>query len=163
MYASHWKNILMKVVDFSEIHILYVPVFIWRDVFENTGDCRYTRFRFPRVYISVVLFQYHEEHHYPIRGHGRSWRAGPLSCAQFHWLAPLFWLRGLQIKVSHGISLRKSTGMLYVSRFTLFRKKKKRRFAGTQPPRIMRVTCIYNIPFYFHVICRLYFTIRIEI
>jgi hypothetical protein len=26
------------------------------------------------------LFQYHEEHQYPIRGHGRSCRAGPLSC-----------------------------------------------------------------------------------
>jgi hypothetical protein len=33
-------------------------------------------------HIRGVLFQYHEEHQYPIRGHGRSCRAGPLSCAR---------------------------------------------------------------------------------
>jgi hypothetical protein len=31
---------------------------------------------------SAVLFQYHEEHQYPIRGHGRNCRAGPLSYAR---------------------------------------------------------------------------------
>jgi hypothetical protein len=31
--------------------------------------------------------------------------------AQFHWLAPTFWPQGLQIKASHGVSLRKSTGI----------------------------------------------------
>jgi hypothetical protein len=42
----------------------------------HTGDSRYMRFR-----ISAVLFQYHEEHQYPIRGHGRRC-TGPLSCAR---------------------------------------------------------------------------------
>jgi hypothetical protein len=40
------------------------------------------RFRYPRFTISAVLFQYHEEHQYPIRGHGRSYRSGPLRCAR---------------------------------------------------------------------------------
>jgi hypothetical protein len=31
--------------------------------------------------IFAVLFQYHE-HQYPIRGHGRNFLAGPLSCAR---------------------------------------------------------------------------------
>jgi hypothetical protein len=30
--------------------------------------------------ISTVLFQYHEEHQYPIRGHGRIGCTGPLTC-----------------------------------------------------------------------------------
>jgi hypothetical protein len=48
----------------------------------KTGDSRYTRFRSSRFHISAILFQYHEEHQYPIRGHGRSCRAGLLSCAR---------------------------------------------------------------------------------
>jgi hypothetical protein len=36
------------------------------------------RFRYPRFCILTILFQYQ----YPIRGHGRSCRAGPLSCAR---------------------------------------------------------------------------------
>jgi hypothetical protein len=28
----------------------------------NTGDSRYTRFRYPRFRITAVLFQYYEEH-----------------------------------------------------------------------------------------------------
>jgi hypothetical protein len=39
------------------------------------------RFRYPPFRISVVLFQYHEEYQYPIRGHGRTCHAAPLSCA----------------------------------------------------------------------------------
>jgi hypothetical protein len=38
-------------------------------------------FAFPCFRISAVLFQYHE-HQYPIRGYGRSCRAGPLSCSR---------------------------------------------------------------------------------
>jgi hypothetical protein len=53
--------------------------------------------------------------------------------AQFHWLAPPFWLRGLQIKASHGVSLRKSI-YIYIYIHT-------RWFAATQP-RVKRVTCI---------------------
>jgi hypothetical protein len=48
-----------------------------RLLIQYTGYCLYTRFS-----ISAVLFQYHKEHQYPIRGHGRSCRAGPLSCAR---------------------------------------------------------------------------------
>jgi hypothetical protein len=40
--------------------------------FHTTGDPRYTRFRYPRFSISAVLFQYHEKHQYPIRGHGKA-------------------------------------------------------------------------------------------
>jgi hypothetical protein len=47
-----------------------------------TGDSRYTRFCCPCFRLSSVLFQYHEEHQYHIRGHVRSCRAGPLSCAR---------------------------------------------------------------------------------
>jgi hypothetical protein len=61
------------------------------------------------------------------------WVARPFHW-EFHWLAPPFWLRGLQINASHGASLRKSAAMLNVCNFTLFRYK--RRFAGTQPPHI---------------------------
>jgi hypothetical protein len=50
--------------------------------YRGTGDFRYTRFRYPRFRISAVLFQCHEEHQYPIRGHGRSCRADSLSCAR---------------------------------------------------------------------------------
>jgi hypothetical protein len=38
--------------------------------------------------LSAWLFQYHEEHQYPIRGHGRSCRAGPLSCARSFTYSP---------------------------------------------------------------------------
>jgi hypothetical protein len=48
----------------------------------NTSDSRNMRFRYPRFRNSAILFQYHEEHQYPIRGHGRTCRAGPLSCAR---------------------------------------------------------------------------------
>jgi hypothetical protein len=43
---------------------------------------RYTRLRYPRFRISAVLFQCHGDHQYLIRGHGRSCRAVPLSCAR---------------------------------------------------------------------------------
>jgi hypothetical protein len=33
-----------------------------------TGDCPYTRFQYPRLSISVILFLCCEEHQYPIRG-----------------------------------------------------------------------------------------------
>jgi hypothetical protein len=78
--------------------------------FCSTDDSRYTCFRCPHFRISAVLSQY-PEHQYPICDHGRSCCAGPLSCVRFHWLAPPFWLRGLQIKVCHGVRLRKSTGI----------------------------------------------------
>jgi hypothetical protein len=42
----------------------------------------YKRFRSPRFRISAVLFQYHEEHQYPIHDHGRSCRAGQLRSAR---------------------------------------------------------------------------------
>jgi hypothetical protein len=48
----------------------------------GTGESRYTRFLYPCFRVSAVLFQYHEEHQYSIRGHGRSCYAGPLSCAR---------------------------------------------------------------------------------
>jgi hypothetical protein len=63
----------------SMLKITYIC--ICRLKYNNNNDSRKTRFHHPRFRISVVLFQYHEEHQYRIRGHGRSCRAGPLSCA----------------------------------------------------------------------------------
>jgi hypothetical protein len=113
-------------------------------VWERTiDDCRYTSFRYPRFRTSAVVFRYHEEHQYPVHGRGRSFRADPLNCARsFTDSPPPFWLRGLQTKAFHGVSFRKYTGMLYVPRFTRFRYT--RRFAGTQAPRITRVTWTEN-------------------
>jgi hypothetical protein len=62
--------------------------------------------------------------------------------AQFRWLAPPLWLQELQIKDSHGVSLRKSTGMLCFPFYALSIVGTWR-FTGTQPPRITRVTCIH--------------------
>jgi hypothetical protein len=47
-----------------------------------SGESRYTRFRYSPFRISALLFQYYDEHQYPIRGHGRSCRACPMSCAR---------------------------------------------------------------------------------
>jgi hypothetical protein len=41
-----------------------------------------TRFRYPCFRISALLFQCHDEHKFPIRGHGRTHRKGRLSCAR---------------------------------------------------------------------------------
>jgi hypothetical protein len=79
-----------------------------------TGDSCYMRFCHLHFHICMVLFQYHVKHQYPICSHGRSCCADPMSYAWFHWLAPPFWLWGLQIKVSHGVSLKKSMGMFPV-------------------------------------------------
>jgi hypothetical protein len=99
-------------------------------VHTRTGDSRFTRFRYPRFYFTVM----------------RSINILPAvtleAAAQAHWVVlsvsltrPTILLRGLQTKVPNGFWLRKSTGMLYVSRF-------RRRFAGTQPQRAKTVTCI---------------------
>jgi hypothetical protein len=40
------------------------------------GESRYTWFRCPHFRISVVLFQYHEEHQYPSRGQNLK----PITC-----------------------------------------------------------------------------------
>jgi hypothetical protein len=53
---------------------------LWNSVFYKTENRRLSLsvcFR-----ISTALFQYHEEHQYPVRGHDRSCRVGPLSCAR---------------------------------------------------------------------------------
>jgi hypothetical protein len=42
----------------------------------------FPRFRSPRFCISLISFQYHEARQYPIRRHGRSCYACPLSCAR---------------------------------------------------------------------------------
>jgi hypothetical protein len=38
-------------------------------VIKSTGDSHYMCFHHPHFRISAVLFQYHEEHQYPICGH----------------------------------------------------------------------------------------------
>jgi hypothetical protein len=82
--------------------------------------------------LSVVLFQFQEKHHYPVGGHDRSCREGPLELrAQSHWFASTFWQRELRIKACPGVSFRKSTGELYVSAFSRYRYT--RPFLGAQP------------------------------
>jgi hypothetical protein len=69
------------------------------------GDFLYTRFRYPRVYFSIISINILSVDTVE-------------AAAKAHWSAravsltgPPFWLRGLQIKASHGTSLRKSTGI----------------------------------------------------
>jgi hypothetical protein len=104
------------------------------------GDFRCTLFRYLRFRISAVLFQYHEEHQYPIRGHGRSCRAVPLCCERSFTDSPHHFNSGdykfVPLMVYHSENTR--AGMSCISRFTRFRFS--RRFAGSHPPRITRVT-----------------------
>jgi hypothetical protein len=104
----------------------------------NTGDSHYTRFRFPRFRISAVLFQHYEKHQYPIRGQ----LLKPITCTE---LPPglsgnVMQLISLASK-NYGASLISKCRLLYVSRFMSFRYT--RRFLGTLPPCITRVTCMF--------------------
>jgi hypothetical protein len=94
----------------------------------------YTRFRYPRFRISGVLFKYHEEHQYPIRGQILK----PITCVE-----PSPRLSGNVMQMisesskNSGASLTSKWWLLHVYRLTRFRYT--RRFAGTRPPRITRV------------------------
>jgi hypothetical protein len=70
---------LLALQAYCEVH--YLP-FSWYSTTKKqiTSDTCYTLLCYPHWSISTVLFQYHEEHQYPIRGNGRSCCAGPLSC-----------------------------------------------------------------------------------
>jgi hypothetical protein len=58
--------------------------------------------------------------------------------AHFHWLAPPFCIRRLQIKAPHGVSLRKSMVMLFpFYAFSIYAAIRR----NITPPRITRVTC----------------------
>jgi hypothetical protein len=99
----------------------------------------FSHIRYPRFRISAVLFQYHEEHQYSTRGQILK----PVACVE-----PSPGLPGNEMQMislaskNSGASLTSRWLLLYVSRFTRFRYK--RRFAGTQPPRITKVTCNYD-------------------
>jgi hypothetical protein len=84
----------------------------WR--MRNTGDSCFTRFL-----VSAVLFQCHE-HQYSIRGHGRSAAQAPWVMRAVSLTSPTILTPGSTHKASHDASLRKSTGMKYVFRFTRF-------------------------------------------
>jgi hypothetical protein len=73
----------------SQLSIKPVPVqlcpvqFLWRAIMsihdaDSKGGPLYRWLSLYAFSLSAVLFQYHEEHQFPIRGHGRSCRAGPL-------------------------------------------------------------------------------------
>lgn len=102
----------------------------------TTGDSHFTCFYYPCFQVSAILFSCHKKHHqYP----SSMWPSfklhiGPLRCMKFHWLTPLFWLQGLQIKAS----LRKSTGTSYISHFMCFWYMQQ--FTQIQTPH-MTVTC----------------------
>jgi hypothetical protein len=66
------KKIYFKKIPFRDRSLSLIP---------HAGDALYTLFQYPRFRVSAALFQYHEEHQYPIRGHVRSYRAGSQSCA----------------------------------------------------------------------------------
>jgi hypothetical protein len=67
----------------------------------NTRDFRYTRFR-----ISAVLFQYHQDLRFRIRGHATSCRWGPLRCARSFTDSPRHFASGdyklTPLMMSHG-------------------------------------------------------------
>jgi hypothetical protein len=109
----------------------------------NTGDSRCMRFRYWRFRISTVLFQYHEEHQYRIRGYCRSCRAGALSCACSFTDSPHhFDFRDYKLRPLIMHQSENPRACYTVSRFT--RSRYTRRFAGMQPPCITRVTCTYT-------------------
>jgi hypothetical protein len=96
-----------------------------------------TRFRYPRFRLSAVLFQCHEEHQYPIRGQILK----PITCVEHSpdLSGNVMQMISLTSK-SSGASLTSKWRLLYISRFPRFQYT--RRFAGTQPPCITRVTGI---------------------
>lgn len=104
-----------------------------------TGDSYYKRFFCPHFHIPAVFFQCHQKHHCPVRSHGRSCCAGPLSCARgFTDWPPPFWFRGQQIKASHDVSVRNPRACFTFPVLYFF---DTRRFAGTRAPRTTGVTC----------------------
>jgi hypothetical protein len=87
LYESGRKRLLrfdpsttsLPVLNASIWECLDLQIFCqetWRE--ETRGDSRYTRFRYPRFRISAVLFQFCEEHQYPIRGQ----ILNPITCVE---------------------------------------------------------------------------------
>jgi hypothetical protein len=105
-------------------------------LFSNTGDSRYTRFRYPSFRISTVLFQCYEEHQYPVRGQ----ILNPITCVK---LSP-----GLSEYVIQMISLAsKNSGARLTSKWRLLYFLVLRVFVTRwdsqecNPPWIRRVNC----------------------
>jgi hypothetical protein len=99
-----------------------------------TGYSRYTRFRYPRFYFSVI------------RSINILSAATVEAAAKAHWVAravsltrPTILTPGTTNKGLSWCITQKIHRHLYVSRFTRFQYT--RRYAGTQPPRFTRVTC----------------------
>jgi hypothetical protein len=80
------------------------------------GYCRY-----PRFFIFAVLLPYHEGDQYPTRGHGRSCRAGLLSCVR-HSTGSSYRFDCVDCEVSaHEMYHSENPQACYTSCFTLFR------------------------------------------
>jgi hypothetical protein len=104
-------------------------MFILQEI--NTGDSRYTHFRYPRFYFSIM-----RSIKYPTRGQILK----SVTCVE-----PCPGLSGNVMQMislaskNYGASLTSKWQLLYVSRFTRFRYT--RRLTGMEPPCISRVTC----------------------
>jgi hypothetical protein len=94
--------------------------------------------------LSAILFQCHEKHQYPIRDHGKSCRAGPLSCARsftdslHHVDSGGYKFRPLM--VYHSENIRACYTFLILRVFDT-RGNSQERYL----PRITRVTCSYKM------------------
>jgi hypothetical protein len=107
----------------------------------NANNCgiymqvtRYTRFRYPRFRISAVLFQCQVEHQCSIRGPYFN------ACVKPSFVLSRNVMQMISlVSEKSDASLTAKWRFLYVSRFTHF--EYTRRFAGTQPLCITRVTC----------------------
>jgi hypothetical protein len=81
-----WCNIMRYLsVDSSVVECSFVAcvtvihLFLFTSVFSTGASC-YMHFCHLNFHISASLFQYHEEHQYPIHSHSRSCCAGSLNC-----------------------------------------------------------------------------------
>jgi hypothetical protein len=104
----------------------------------STGH--YTCFCYPHFCIFMVLFQYHEEHQYPIHSHGRSCCAGLPSCARsftdllHHFDSGNYKLRPLMVYHSENSWAYHIYPVLCI--FYIHGNSQEH-----NPPRITRVTC----------------------
>jgi hypothetical protein len=125
VYCLHHQGYLLNLLYYGRMNDT-LPTKLYNRV-KHSGSSRYTRFRYPRSYFSIM------------RSVNILFTAMIEAAATDHWLAPQFWLRGLKIKAFHCVSLWKIHRLSFFN-FTCFRYE--RQLAGMQVPHISSVTCI---------------------
>jgi hypothetical protein len=135
--TAPWSVLVFSFLYETPLQSRY-PTPLPEDVTEPACDTSvYRRLSLYALSLSTVLFQYYEEHQYPI--HGKILK--PITCVE-----PSPGLSGNVIQMislvseNSGSSLTSRWRLLFLSRFTRFRYT--RRFAGTRPPRITRVASL---------------------